>query len=349
MKRVRIVSAFLGTARRRCTRSVGLKLGLLVIAFMIVGSLVYFSTEYQGSTYGAALRDVIVLLVSGFDADTPKTPVGTISALSLLVLGVIFVSVLTSEIAAAAVQRRLGENNGTRQASWRNHILICGWDERVDHLVRQLHSKDLGERVPIVIITDALDSNPYDDELVEFVRGDPTDEEILKRANVHHASRAIILTEARSGDATSQDAKAILTGLAVEAVAPDVSTCVEIINPENGKHLRYAKVDQIICPRLLSDALLVHGTVHPGVPQLVQGLLSFGAGNEIYRCPVPRAADGKTYGNLAEKLFREDEVTVVAVEQDGSITPNADRSLQLREGDHLFVLAKTCPTLTCDV
>lgn len=347
MKRIRLVAAVAERTKRRLSRSVGIKLGLLTLGCMVVGSYLYFITEYHGSTYGAALRDVLIMLVSGFDVDTPKTVFGTVSALSLLVFGVIFVSILTSEIAAAAVQRRLIENDGSRQVTWRNHVLICGWDPRVDHLVKELHSPDLGERVPIVIVSDALQTNPYDDEMVDFVRGNPTDDGVLERANIRQASRAIILSDSRSADATSQDAKAILTGLAVESIAPEVNTCVEIMDPDNRKHLRHANVNQVVCPQLLSDALLVHATLHPGVPDFIQQILSFGAGSEIYRCPVPPTAHGKSYGEVAERLFREERVTVMAFERDGEIIANADRAVELHEGDFLFLLADACPTLHC--
>ena len=342
----RTICGPLFTARRRVERSAVMKLVLLTVVCILTGSGVYYMSEWaegRECTYGECLQEILILLLSGFDIDSPRSASGVVSAFCVLTFGIIFVTLLTSELAANAVEKRLKKGSGAAAVKWHDHIIICGWDSRVDTLVPQLRSEDTERPWQIVIISEDLEANPYDDVNVQFVRGDPARDEVLKRANVNRARAAIVLGDPRSKTAGEQDAHAILTALAVKYIAPGVYTCVELADPENEKHLRHANVDEVVCPQLLGTCMLVQATLNPGLTRFLQDILTFDEGMEIYKAPVSPQTAGRTYGELAVRLMMKHGVTAVALEREGEMTVNPPAQTLIEEQDCVWTLALDYP------
>src|SRR5207302_4177675 len=70
---------------------------------------------------------------------------------------------------------------------------------------------------------------------VYYVRGDVTNEQDLRRAGIPEASAALVVPVDASNEA---DMRSILTTMAIESIAPDVRTVVEVNNPAHVDHLR---------------------------------------------------------------------------------------------------------------
>lgn len=338
------------TIRRRIERNVLTKLALLTAVCIVLGSMVYHASEQgSGRSFVESLEDVLILLISGFEMDKPDSTVAVVSAFCILVFGVIFVTLLTAEIAAGAVEKRLKKGHGTGRVKWQEHIIVCGWDPRVDQLVPQLRSKDAERQWQVVIVTDRVEANPYDDEDVEFVHGDPARDEVLKRAAVEAAKAVIVLGDTQSDTTGAQDAHAILTALAVKYLAPHVYTCVELADPENEKHLRHAKVDEIICPSLFGTCMLVQATLNPGLPRLLRDILTFDEGMEVYKCPISPQTAGRTYGEFATRLLMQHELTAMAIERGDEMLVNPSPSTIIEDGDWVFVLALAHPGIITEM
>ncbi len=127
------------------------------------------------------------------------------------------------------------------------HIVICGWSETARGVIEQLHSEDGDPRRQIVLIDPHMDHCPLDDPYVYFIKGDPTLDETLRRAELKQAETAIILTDWSIADPGLRDAKTTLITLAIESHHRDVYTVVELMRSENRHHLERADVDEPIC------------------------------------------------------------------------------------------------------
>ena len=87
---------------------------------------------------------------------------------------------------------------------------------------------------------------------VHFVRGDTTSAADLERAGIPDAAAAITCPSDGTNEA---DMRSILTVLAIETMAPQVRTVVEVNNPKHVEHLRRAHADEILVTSRLASRL----------------------------------------------------------------------------------------------
>ena len=224
------------------------------------------------------------------------------------------------------------------------HIVICGWSPTARGVIEQLHSEDGDPRRQIVLIDPHLDHCPLDDPYVYFIKGDPTLDETLQRADLKQAETAIVLADWSIADLGLRDAKSTLTTLAIESHHNEVYTVVELMRSENRHHLQRADVDEPICVADLSQRMLVHAALNHGLSKFFSDVLHFGEGSEIYKVAVPQALSNCTYRELVAQVSEKFQAIALAVERGGEIHCNPQGEFRLAPEDHLFVLSEEFPT-----
>src|SRR5579883_1207099 len=204
------------------------------------------------ATWGDALWNVWVLLFSGLD-QPPKTAVGRLLTMVILVMGVGTAGLFTASVASLLVERYLRRRDVSTFAM-ENHLVLCNWSPRGLAWIQQVHSSFIQDKRSIVIIHDETDDIELPDKQddaafndVYIVKGDPTSEVVLRRAKVPTAHSVVILTDEREGK--HADGKSVLTCIAIRNICrgeaqPNVSA--ECRNPNNRQHLRKAGADEII-------------------------------------------------------------------------------------------------------
>jgi Trk K+ transport system NAD-binding subunit len=194
------------------------------------------------------------------------------------------------------MQRPEQENNLT--LGIKGHFVICNWSKKGDEIVKQLHDKTLEEKSPIVIVTEKPFVMPQSDEYfgVLLIPGDPANYDVLRRADISNARSVLILAD--DEEPIKADSKSILIALAVDNIAPNVHTVVEIINSKNKLYFKYTNADEIVCMDEISERLLAQSTMSPGVSMVFMDLLSQSDTSEIYQVDVPKSYVGKSFGEF---------------------------------------------------
>lgn len=223
------------------------------------------------------------------------------------------------------------------------HIVICGWSETARGVIEQLHSADGDPRRQIVLIDPHLEHCPLDDPYVYFVKGDPTLDETLRRADLKQAETAIVLTDWNIADPGLRDAKSTLITLAIENHHREVYTVVELMRSENRRHLDRADVDEPICISDLSQRLLVHAALNHGLSQFFSDVLEFGVGSEIYKVAIPAPLVGKTFRQAVSLASDRFEGIPLAVDRGGQVHCNPQGEFILAAEDMVFVLSEEYP------
>lgn len=223
-------------------------------------------------------------------------------------------------------------------AGYQDHIVICGWNSTARDLVAELGSDDYQAKV--VVLHDS-ERSPAPD-WVYFVRGDKTNEADLKRAGIEHAVSAIVCPGDPSNEA---DMSSILTVLAIEALAPQVRTVVEVNNPDHVPHFERASVDEVMVTSKLAAHLLARTAMYPGLSGLVVDIVSGGEGSELYGVALPDHFVGLSVDAVAVELRRSHRATLLAVTRDGVTHPNPDEDFTLHDGDGLIVVAESIGAL----
>jgi voltage-gated potassium channel len=129
------------------------------------------------------------------------------------------------------------------------------------------------------------------------VRGNTTSESDLRRAGIENAVSAIICPADGSNEA---DMSSILTVLAIESLAPNVRTVVEVNNPDHVTHFRRADVDEVMVTSKLAAHLLARTAMYPGLSELVVDIVSGGDGSELYRVSLPEDCVGMSIDEVAQ-------------------------------------------------
>ncbi|MAF94957.1 MAG: hypothetical protein CMM60_04300 [Rhodospirillaceae bacterium] len=202
------------------------------------------------------------------------------------------------------------------RAGFRDHIVICNWSKKTEQIIRELHSTNVKNPVPIIIITDQPQevTQSTEDWMKEvfIVPGPPLDSKVLNKASLETASTAIILSDPR--DKEYADSKAIVIALAIEAINRNVHTIVEILESENRKHFINTQVDEIICVKELTEKLLSQAALTHDISQLYLHLLTESEDtNEVYIIPVPATFIGKSWKDLQKILFKYDQEDIILI------------------------------------
>jgi voltage-gated potassium channel len=277
----------------------------------------YQEQNFQGPYINAFWSVLFTLIGQGEFATNPRTFSGRLIVFVLSIIGVALLGVVFSEIMQRLMASKLRELMGMSRCKYAGHTLICGWNERGRLILRELLAT--GKQVAVV----ASERPPSLANDVYFVSGSPADEEVLSRAGVSNAVAAIILSNP-SGNADDADAKTILTSLAVESANPELYTVIELANPDNERHARLAKVDDIIyCDSLIAE-ITATCAVHAGISVFMRDILcASDEGHRFAAFNIPGEFEGKPLGDFFAYLRKERHlpVGIIAPPQDNLQAP----------------------------
>ena len=330
---------------------------LIVVAWVIGASMLHLA-ERGGNpafdTWGEAFWNVWVLLFSGLD-DPPKTQAGKIITMVLLGVGVGLAGLFTGSVASILVARNL-RSRGVPNFEMESHLVLCNWGPRGLAWIREVHSKIVHDKRPVVIIHDNPDEIDLPDKQDEaafndvyIVKGDPANEVILRRARVGRAYSVVVLADDRQGE--HADGKTILTCIALRNLfarserAPNVS--VELKNPNNRHHMLKAGADEIISSDELGLRLLARTALFHGITRVYQELLTVNRdANEMFLYEVPPDLVGRDFIEVSSMFLRrrndKKSCLLIGIQrgEDMILNPIAEEAGELKQGDALILLSR---------
>jgi voltage-gated potassium channel len=260
-------------------------------------------------------------------------PVGWLVGWMLALFGVAIVATITGALVGFVIDFLLKEGQGMGAAGYRDHIVVCGWNSTARDLIGELAKDEYGTQ--IVVLHDS-ERSPAPDHIY-FVRGNATNESDLQRAGIESATSAIVCPVDGSDQA---DMSSILTVLAIESIAPEVRTVVEVNNPDHVAHFRRANVNEVMVTSKLAAHLLARSAMYPGLSELVTDIVSGGEGSELYRVALPDDCLGLSVDQLSAKMRADHKATVLAINRDGTSYTNPETGFILGPGDDLVVVAE---------
>ncbi|MBA7582962.1 hypothetical protein ES708_24900 [subsurface metagenome] len=339
-----------------------------ILSILLLLAVIYFGTTliimaYEEIGFVSANMKIlpaffgeIGIIESPFAAVQISIIVGMITSVTVIVI-------ITAKITSVFVEFVRRGGIMAKKVNLSGHTIICGWNFQGERVVKELFSADVRQQRGVVILTDS-EERPLKDERVEFIKGDPSQDEDLIRAGVMRADSIIVLTDLTKG-ANEADAEALMVVLAVESLNRDVHTCVQIVNSANRVHLERAHADEIICLDQVGGSLAVASALNHGVSRIVSELLTFDVGSEFYRYDghISDKLVGKDFTS-AVQLLAQKHILLLAIETDYSEEllkqmsddvvynlPEEDRVMmvnpqsryEIRQGDALFVIAESEP------
>jgi voltage-gated potassium channel len=327
-----------------------IRVGIVLVGFLLVASALVTLAErneppHTWSTLGGFFREFggwvywsVTTVMGAGDSSQVTTPIGYVVSWLLILFGVAIVASLTGALVGFLIDYLLKEGQGMGASGYRDHIIVCGWNSTARELIQELSTDEYTTR--IVVIHDS-DKNPAG-EGVYFVSGDITTAADLKRAGVEDAQAAVVCPADGSNEA---DMRSILCVMAIESIAPQVRTVVEVNNPSHVEHFQRADADEILVSSQLVSRLMARSSLYPGLAGLVTDIVSGGEGSELYRVSLPDSYVGLSVDDLSAKLRSEHRATLLSVSRGGQAFVNPPDDFRLAPGDDLVVVAESLGTL----
>jgi voltage-gated potassium channel len=279
---------------------------LLCVAVILYGAsgFLYFETpERPDLGWADAFWYALVTLTTiGYGDFFPTTLAGRyLVAVPMMLFGVGLLGYVLSVAASTLVQAKTRELHGMANVSFKDHLVIFNFPSlgKVLRVLEELRTDASFRDRSVVLIDEDLTELPPELAALDlrFIRGDPTRDATLDRANLDRASHAVVLSP-RPGDPHS-DALSITITLAIEARARGVITVVECVEPGAEELLRKAGCDHVVCTSRFDAHFLGSELLNPGVQQVLAQLTSTIAGDEELYLTVVTAPS--SFGALAER------------------------------------------------
>jgi voltage-gated potassium channel len=263
---------------------------------------------------------IISMTTTGYGDVTPSTPGGRVIAAIVVLSGLFLLSMVTATVASVFVEKKIREGKGLETIKFRDHIVLCGWNNNAEEAVEGLIRTVPGKKLHLVLVNELFEEEveslkfKFQDHEFRFLRGDFTREDVLARANIAQARSAILLADTSGQHSLEQaDERTILATLAIKSMAPEVKTCAELLNPENKQHLRRANVDEIVVRGEHIGNLLAGAATFPGLPRVISSLLSPEEENNLWKVEVPSRFIGRPVAELSAFFKKEHQALLIAL------------------------------------
>ncbi len=316
------------------------KLLIIGLISMVICSTAFFFLERhanEGLTYSDALWwGFVTCTTVGYGDYFPVTPGGRMIGILLMLVGISTFGFVTAAIASVLVDNALKEGMGLMKIDFDNHIIIIGWNNKSKIILDELMQDNPDNKV---VIIDTREKLNLDYKNAYFVHGDPTEDNVLKKANVSKAHTCIVVADGTLETDNMADSKSVLICLAVDELNENIHLIAEILNEKNLSHFKRANVNDFIISNQMSSRVMVRSALYKNVSHTLKELLTNEYGNEIYESPVHKEYIGMKFKDLACKYIEEHNVIILGIANDG-ILVNPDKDKIIEENDILIYISK---------
>lgn len=263
-----------------------------------------------------------------------------------MLLGIGIIGYLVGLVAEGILERGSKKRKGLLEIKMKNHIIICNYpgDQKILRLKDELSRSTLYGQCSLVLVTDKLEelTPELDKNAVLFVKGDPTLEDVLKKAHLENCAGVFILAENMENPAS--DTKTFAIGTQIEMMEQEfkrpIKVVVEMVSKDNLKMMRRSKVDSIVSADGIMDVLIAQEFIFPGLHDVFHEILSNQSGSQFYI--VDTKFSGTAFGQIQKKAVDfEKNIQVVGINRSKGSMMNPDKNEIIRERDQLIILANS--------
>ncbi|MGA9754722.1 MAG: potassium channel family protein [Desulfobaccales bacterium] len=317
------ITSLIRTLQRERVFALVLTLMVILLLGAIGFSLVEPAEGPWFDRFGRAVWwGLVTMTTVGYGDVVPVTFLGRLLATGIMVIGFVSLSLVTATVASVFIERKFRQEKGLEAIKAAQHILILGWPEDAEALLDQL-LKRLPPAIPVVLINKAppeqMDAirEKYPQHTVLYLRGDYSREEILMKANVQGAIKAIILADRQPGETAAQvDQRTLFTALTLKAVHAKIRIMAELLRPENRSYLERSGAEEVLIRGQYDSSLLAGAIASPALFRVYTSLL-MGEGQTLWEVAVPSQFFGRPLGEFAAYLQEQHQGILIGLYTEG--------------------------------
>lgn len=279
---------------------------------------------------------IVTAATVGYGDVVPKTVIGKLVAISLIFAGTGVLSAYFAALSAAAVTKENALLEGELPYTKKGHIVIVGWNERTREILHQVAERQ--QLISFVIIDETLPALPIADKNVHFIKGNPSHDSVLQKANITEAKMAVITADPHKHEADA-DMASILTLVAMKGIHPSLYVIVEILTKQQAANATRAGADEIIHTNTLASFSLVHTIESPRFSAILEQFLHPSQESRLHLIDAPDEMIGKTFHESCQMLLGNHVLLLGIVRGEASfLNPSPDVVIAPR--DRLFVIKR---------
>ena len=81
---------------------------------------------------------IVTMTTVGYGDMSPSGLPGRIFAIIIMISGIGLIALVTGTISSIFVAKKIREGKGLEKITLENHILICGWNRKMEHIINSL-------------------------------------------------------------------------------------------------------------------------------------------------------------------------------------------------------------------
>jgi len=319
-----------------------------ILLNLIFGSLFYLvESNYQDSL---TLTDsiwwaMVTMTTVGYGDFAAVTFIGRfIISYLCMIFGIGIIGYLVGFIAEHILQVISKTKRGLMKILDEDHIIICNFpgEDKVNEIINELRAFSDHKKTIFVIVDEELEQLPesLQKKHILFVKGTPSDEDVLLQANILHSTGVIIL--AGKGDSQNSDEKSFTIGSIVEIMEKKYQTpiksVVEVVSRKNFKLMEQSNVDGMISDDGITGRLLIQEFLNPGIYNVIQQLISNSLGSQFYIVDT-KLVDYRFVDIQIEIIKHPTNLQAIGLINQGKIILNPPKEQHIINGDQLILLA----------
>ena len=324
----------------------GVIFAFIVLIAITASTFIYMQEKNSPSGEFQSLGDAmwwsfVTITTVGYGDKVPVTGTGRVIAVFLMLGAIASIALPSGILASAMTQKFISIKDGRlSMKNFKNHIVICGWNNSAEQLMKVLEKHPQSAKSEIVAVT-LKPIDEIDDKRILVKHGDFTKESILNDVSVKNASCVIVVAEELRGISDeSIDARSFLASNLIRKINPDIYIVAQLLNRENASILEdTVKNVEIIISDDITGAMLSTSILAPGTSKLVNTLITYTQEN-IVKLPVSELNGGcETYEKLLSFCrMPSSNWLPIAVERDGELFINPQNNFELMERDNMFCI-----------
>ena len=182
----------------------------------------------------------------------------------------------------------------------KDHVLICGWNDKSAGIIYALTSKDSPAKRHVVVIAELegdapLESYNFDPKYVYYCRGSSAQHGTLERANAHQANTALIVASYKKKYERNLDS--ILTVMALKNAGryaeseqliqgQNLFVAAEMVFDENRSHFEICDVDALVHRETIVNRVIAQACCNEFILDFVLDMLTYDEYDELYSASV---------------------------------------------------------------
>jgi len=253
--------------------------GIYLAALWIVATLLFHLCEHV-SLFDAFYWSVTTTTTVGYGDIVARTAIGKIASIAVMLSGIGILGLLLASFTDILIETSLKRRHRIR-SFMEGHVIVCGWDNKLEIAVKEL----LATGREVVVVADVADIPLVHEKLI-FIKGDPSEDENLKRANVEKAAFALI-----SG---KDETETLLSAIAVEKLKTTMHTTCIVSDPKVAQAMKKTGVEQTLSADEFFGLLLSRSVFVPELSSFLNEMLGV-RGMDLHQERIPTEFEGKTF------------------------------------------------------